>query len=488
MNEPSATQLPTGWIVVSKALAVFWYVVAAALILWGSLYLLILVVPARGHTVSENAFALVFTYVMLFAAALIAMFYGEGTEVAVAMLIDKDPEQIPQRIRDGFIALRDSHIPFISGRQLIVVTAIVGMTVLCLNVADVPADRQNAIPYTGALTTPAAREIFAILFPTFFALWFIQLPPKFMAHNDPLGAYSWQLTRVAVRCSLFLGKWLHVEGPSQQVTALLTRLQPPTHEVLRPSRENYYKLSATLRDGRARELVDIDMFVDHNGAIRVVEVLKFRAFARGFQKVHQAIAWEAKFKSARLVVSEFGGPADCTVRGPRFFDRPNAQGLTMYWVTWDLDLKESLEIGKPLALVVSYQTGPNATRSRDAESDSYGILVDVPTAEIVLRIQPEEGTALTFFDGHAVAETSENDEVNRDEAKLVEVQSYGPEGRGYLYHAHFPLFGTKLEFHWTVRRTSPAPAPFVHIAIPDKSAALVTYLPASDGDRSDVDA
>jgi len=458
--------------IAAKLIPIVWYVIAATLIAWAWFYLAL-----RFVTDKHNALMIDFVYFVLFLVAFVVMFYGEGTEVAVAMLIDKDPEQVPETIRDGFKALQEANQTlFISGRQLIVVFAIVGMTFLCLKLSDVPVDpSQNLAPFAWLLLAQPTRDAFTIFFPTFFALWFIQLPPKFIAHESPLTAYSWQLTRIAIACSMFLGKTLRVEGPSTRVKALLMRLQAANPESLRPSRENYYETSATLRDGKAIESADIDVIVGRDGSVRVVETFRFRAFAKGFKSIPQWSGWEGQIErdTARLVVSEFNGPCNCVVSAPKF-EAIEEDGKQIYSVEWHIDLQFDLPVRSALTFVSSFKTAAGAAKVPPDKFDFFEYhITKVPTADIVFKIQPDAGVPISFFDGLVTVDTSEDNAINLAEAsKIASVGSHGP--RGYRFQVRYPLLSTKLRFTWTVRAASPAPEP-VEPVIALVSAPNVSY-------------
>jgi len=477
-----AARRPSRWrTALATAIPVLWYVIAAALIFWASFYLVL-------HLLADkNALSVAFAYFVFFVLFFVVMFYGEGTEVAVAMLIDKDPEQVPLAIRPGFVALQKSNqVLFISGRQLIVVFAIVGMTFLCLKLADVQIANTEQLPrIVAVLLSKPAVDTFTILFPTFFALWFIQLPPKFIAHENPLTTYSWQLTRAAIACSIFLGKTLRVEGPSTHVKALLMRLQPTGGGSLRPSRENYYETSATLRDGKAIESADIDIFVAHNGAVRVIETFRFRAFAKGFKKIPQWSGWEAEIKreTAKLVVTDYNGPGDCVVSAPKLKGPTiEADGKNIYSVEWFIKLKENLPVGSTLAFVAKYSTESSAAEVRPGKTDFFEYDVSrVPTADLTLKVQPEAGAPFSFFEREVAVDTSEDRSVNEAEKiNFTRSDPYGP--RGYIFRARYPLLSTKLRFTWTVDSAEPAPPPLESSLTELVSAPNVSYADTSGGE------
>jgi hypothetical protein len=160
-------------IAIGKRLPALWYVVAALVIAWAAVYLWIQF---------ERQPLTLLWYIMGFGVAMWVLFFGEGTEIAYTNLHDKDAEQVPIDLQKSFARLvKSEQVRFISGRQLLVVFAIVGMTLLCELVSNVEVIANVKWPSEKDIATLAFyRHAFSLLFPAFFAFWFAQLPSKMM--------------------------------------------------------------------------------------------------------------------------------------------------------------------------------------------------------------------------------------------------------------------------------------------------------------------
>ena len=457
-----------------KFFAAVWYVLAAVLLIWAASYVAI---HAFREPLAAAGYA--FVFIILF----VVLFYGEGTDITVARLYDKDPDQLPEGLRAGFNVLRDAdQTMFISGRQLLVVAAVVGMTLLCYNLSDVSRafEKTGGLPMmirlAAALGDQGVRDVFTILFPTFFALWFAQLPPKFIAHEDPIRSYGWQPTRVTIRLSIFLGRTFHVEGPSKHVMDWTLWLQrklsgeelpapkpvpTPLRTKLRPSREHYYALSATLRDGRALELVRVGMKIGRHGEVSVGEQLTFRAFADGFKHVSQKLVWEAPVKpNANVFVGKCPEMVQPEIVGPRYdVVEPDAP-KRRYSVEWECTLRPDLPVGESFQIVFAYSTEAGATPYEIGNTDYYQYSVlRVPTARLIIEVRPEPDAGFILTEGHATAKTSEDETINEKEASRVDVRA---DDGGYVYDVAYPLLSTNLRFCWKIAPAHTEQTPGTH--------------------------
>jgi hypothetical protein len=434
----------------ARIFAFLWYVVAVVLVLWAALYLAI-------HAMREPAS--VAGYGLGFALLVFIIFYGESTEVAVTRLYDKDPDQIPENLRAGFISLHESDpVPYLSGRELLVVVSIVALTLLCDNLSDVARlDARGLTRLARTLGLPEFQWTFSLLFPTFVALWFAQLPPKFIAHENPLSTYQWKLTRTTIRLSTFLGRTFHVQGPSKRIMAFMLWVlrastgpaDPLIPEKLRPSREHYYKMSATLRDGRGLERVHIVMVIGRDGSVSVREDFRFRAFAAGFRSVSQEVSWEAPVRQGATLNVVYC-PGDYSESGPAFSGPElNSQGKNSYSVKWAVTLTSDLPIGEHVDLQVAYETEAAATQWRIGETDFFEYRIKrVPTALLIFEVRPAPDAEFLLIDGNVTANTSEDDRINRNEAERVRINAHRK--GGYIYTAEYPLFSTDLFFRWEI--------------------------------------
>jgi len=438
--------------VVRVLLGTFWYAIAVALLAWAATYL--------GLRAAREPTSLV-VYAVPFLVTFFVMFYGEGTEIAITSLKDKDPEQIPDALRPGFEAFQaSSHVLFISGRQLLVVLSIVALTLLCDNVSDIGPLVAGMPSFAKLLALPQVHTSFTLFFPTFFALWFAQLPPKFIAHESPLSAYSWQFTRLIIASSLFLGRTLRVDGPSTHLKELLVRLLPLSKAVLKPSREFYYETSATLRDGKALEQLYTALEIAHDGSISAKQHFRFRAYANGFRRISQRIGWESPINQAGAAV-QVSCPVPHSLTGPSYAPWTNRDGLALHSLDWRVDLPGYLPVGAQLDVDVVYSTQAGAMRSTIGDVDYFRYTVSkVPTAEIVFEVQPEVNAGFVLIEGNASADTSDDQQVNKAEESRIAVE---PLNGGYRYTVKYPLPSTVYQFNWTLAPgTVPLPPPPPH--------------------------
>lgn len=423
-----------------------WYLLAAVLIAWACVYVWI---QFKRQPLT------VLWYVVGFGVVMWLMFFGEGTEIAYTTLHDKDPEQVPEFLQKGFAKLvKSDQVGFISGRQLLVVFAIVGMTLLCELVSDVGSD-DPARPYAQYIETLADfRYLFTLLFPSFFAFWFAQLPSKMIAHESALMAYRWAPMRWAMTWSMFIGNGLRVEGPSKPLKELVARsLRRGDEDVLKPSRAFNYKTSAMLRDGKGIEEVHIQMWIGSGGSIDVRQSVKIHAYARGVRKISEQTLSEAPIKpGAKIAVA---CPVSAFHNGPTAADSTVIDGTTFFKWVWDVQLKaQDLPIGHELDVEVQYATDDGAMKYRPNEKDEYDYTVRyVPTKKVVFDVMARPNNGFMFVTPTVIAITSENPDINWQEAKRVvpsEIVDDESGSFGFRYAVDYPLLNTKFTFGWSI--------------------------------------
>jgi hypothetical protein len=432
-------------------LPALWYVVAALVIAWACVYLWIQF---------ERQPLTLLWFVVGFGVAMWLMFFGEGTEIAYTNLHDKDPEQVPPDLQASFAKLVDSEqVLFISGRQLLVVFAIVGMTLLCELVSDVGAGAKVRWPSDeGVATLAYYRHAFSLLFPAFFAFWFAQLPSKMISHESALMAYRWPPMRWAIGWSMLIGESLRIEGPSSHLKELVARkLRRGDEDVLKPSRAFYYKTSAMLRDGKGLEDTHIRMWLGSAGAIDVEEAIKIHAYGRGVRKVAEKSLCEAAFKpGASLKVSS---PVKASQNGPDATGPITVEGATLYQLAWDVQLTQDLPVGKELEVQVSYANEDGAMKHTVSEEDvdSYDYTVRfVPTKRLTFDIMVRPNAGFMLTNQTVTATTSENSDINWQEAKRVKCSNVDDESDsfGFRYAVEYPLLNTKFSFGWSIGRAA----------------------------------
>lgn len=436
-------------IVIGVRLPAAWYLVAALVITWACTYLWIQL---------ERQPLTLLWYIAGFSVAMWLLFCGEGGEIAYTILHDKDPEQVPDDLKKSFIKLVDSEeVQFISGRQLLVVFAIVGMTLLCESVSDVGEGAKVRWPSETAVATLAQyRHAFSLLFPAFFAFWFAQLPSKMIANESALMAYRFAPMRWAIGWSIILGERLRIEGPSSHLKELVARkLRRGNEDVLKPSRAFYYRTSAMLRDGKGLEESHIRMWIGRNGAVDVKEEITVRAYGRGVRNITEKNLSESAFKPNPVL--DIKSPVDALKHGPDASGPTEVKGTTFYQLAWDVELQKDLPVGKDLHIDVSYANDDGAMKHTTSETDSYDYNVRfVPTKKLTVEIlvRPDAGFRLTKQT--ATARASENAEVNNEETRRIkttdDVFDKESNSRGFRYAVEYPLLNTEFSFGWSIGR------------------------------------
>ena len=448
-------------------LAIVWYGLAGLLFLSAVVYILI---QAR-----IGMSPLFVVGIFLFAFMLPLLFLGEGSEVAIAMLIDKDPDQFSRTLQPSFVRLcrsgRQNPPTFIIGRQLIVVAAVVMLTFLSDNLAELPTGKLSGLcgavaAAPGLHTTcawmawlvraPGFVLAFAILFPTLVALWIAQLPAKFIAHQYPLWTYSWLFTRLIVLASVIVGSRLQVERLSVALSRWLLGFQADQPEKLLPGRRNHFEISALLRGGRALKKAEINIIVQKDGSAKVRESFEFHALAECLQQIPQRTYWEtpyASFESVEFTKWPEGIGEKPSIPGKPKPDPEIKDGETLYALEWDLELPSALPAGSVLAFDLNYTTGPGAMKTKPRELDDYFYNVyQVPTEEVLVHIVPAPDAPFILLRRPVSAEASEEEKVNKREAELVSVAAL--EDGGLHYRIRYPLLNTRFVFNWAVARRS----------------------------------
>jgi hypothetical protein len=450
-------------------LAALWYTIAAALFVAAVAYCAIHAAVGISPLFVVGAFALVVVVLLLF--------LGEGSEVAVAMLIDKDPDQFDDDLQPWFLKLwraRHRNPPtFIIGRQLIVVLSVVVLTYLCGQLSDVPSLDDPSLSRAGGrlhgllapvdafLREPGAAFAFAVLFPAFLALWIAQLPSKFIAHQNPLFTCSWPPTRWIVRLSLLVGSRFEVERLSVWLASQLLRWQGDVKPHLLPGRRSYYETSAMLRGGRALKRAEIDITIAKDGSASVHESFVFHAFTTGLREIPQRVFWETPYKKYSPV--KFGDLPDAVGPVPWTPGVPKAQpeiieGETLYALDWTIKFASEVPAGEDIPFTLDYETEPGAMKTKSGEPDDYFYTVRlVPTQTVVVRITPAADAPFYLSkrsDVSVVAKASEDRQVNEDEAERVKVEVNKKTG-GLIFRVRYPLMSTRFVFQWEVSGREP---------------------------------
>jgi hypothetical protein len=398
---------------------------------------------------------------------LAVVFVGEGSEVAVAMLMDKDPEQFSEsNVRSNFkrliaAARQSRHSTFISGRQLVVALSLVSLTLLCDHLAELI----STCPESGrwqwicgirqVFSTNPSRFLFALLFPSFVGLWLAQLPPKFLAHENPLRTFSWAVTAAVIDMSVALDRRTRLATPSVWLADLIRqRWLPPAP--LGPGRRAYYETSARLRGGTGVTLFHMSVIVKSDGSIAVEEHVRYRSFGPGLSKFPQRVNWQAKIADgSHMEVS--GLPQGITWGGSGpVVEEALFDGATMYSAAWTLDLTGDLPEDHEFDVKLIYTAGAGAMEHTVHASDWYAYRVKwVPHEEIVFDVRAADDAPFVLVSPRVELTIVEDEEtINNAEGDRVHI-GRAPSG-GIRFNVLYPLLATKLKFHWSLEQKGTA--------------------------------
>lgn len=157
----------------------------------------------------------------------------EGSELAVARLLGTDSRRLPLPSAGATLEQVQRHPKaFFNGRQALVVTSIVAMTISVAQIARLQ------VPGSGAghdlavvLHSWLAQAGLVFGFPNFMVLWVSQLYPKLRAASDAPGRFMLASYQLVVRGCIRLEEATHLGAPTSMLgiirdRALLTGAAP----------------------------------------------------------------------------------------------------------------------------------------------------------------------------------------------------------------------------------------------------------------------
>lgn len=207
LGEYARTHGPLG-----MALAVLWSLVALGLL--GLLVVFDVAQVAYGTRGAASIALSVFIVGLLWLLAAV-----EGSELAVARLLGTDPERLPDEgARQTLHRVQDDPKTFFNGRQALVVTSIVALTLSVAQIAVVhrpPAG--SAAPLDPFLGSWPVQVAFVFGFPNFIVLWISQLYPKLRAASDPPGRFTMASYQAVVRWCMWLERTTRLGAPTSML-------------------------------------------------------------------------------------------------------------------------------------------------------------------------------------------------------------------------------------------------------------------------------
>ena len=150
----------------------------------------------------------------------------EGSELAVARLLGTDPQRLPvSSTRETLGRIQRDPKSFFNGRQALVVTSIVAMTLSVAQIAKLPGSPSTAgHEFVSFLQAWPVQAAFIFGFPNFIVLWISQLYPKLRAASDPPGRFGLASYQLVVRVCMWLEHTTHLGAPTSMLGILRDRV------------------------------------------------------------------------------------------------------------------------------------------------------------------------------------------------------------------------------------------------------------------------
>lgn len=436
-----------------------WYGLAVVLLLMAAIYLGLHCWPFDAKCVVA--------YLAAFFVPLFVLFMAEGAEIATACLQDKEPEQLEQRLQDGFRNLQDHDGHFVSGRQFLVVVWVVFLAFLAKHLTIVHA--LSSTSFFGFLKDIYFRDAFAFLFATFIPLWYAQLLPKMLAKNRPLDVYCW--SRFIIWVSTQVGRWFEVGAPSNSAFSLLKgRLGHATR--LLPGKAAHFENSAELRDGKGLVEGKVTIKINPDGSVRVERYFKYQSYGSGFTKIKHVERWTGEIDEA---ASKFD-----KVKIPRGFedyriytkiddpaDKSEAR-TDFHSIAFEMEFNKEIPVGESIEFWVSVAVGPGAAIKKLNKTDRYQLTFrEFPVKTYTVYVMPSENATFVVVPdptrehrGIYVRGASDNVDVNsREAARMARAEPSEPAANGVAYRIEYPLTGSEVTFFWQLQEPSAKPHP-----------------------------
>lgn len=174
-----------------------------------------------GYRGAESVGLTVFVAALLWLLSIV-----EGSELAVARLLGTDPRLVTVRSAELTLdRVQRSPKAFFNGRQALVVTSIVAMTLSVAQIAKLhvpPSGNGHALAVVLRSWISQAALLFG--FPNFMVLWISQLYPKLRAASDPMGRFALRSYQLVVRGCIRLEELTHLGAPTSLLGILRDRV------------------------------------------------------------------------------------------------------------------------------------------------------------------------------------------------------------------------------------------------------------------------
>lgn len=403
---------------------------------------------------------------VLVAALLWALFVVEGAELATMSLLDKDLEQISDPPARGVLeSVHRRWASFFNGRQSVVITCIVTLTLAVGDVARLPGPRPgpgSGLGHHDALASilhsGVTQIVLTFAFPNFIVLWVSQLYPKLLAAREPLARFCLPSHLLWIKLAMAIERYTNIGAPTSVIGIARHRLllDAGSQAQLAPSRREMYRSLATFNYRTGVEHVSTTITVDGDGSVRAIERKTMRIYVGGTTLLRTAHTQHAAIDPASVALtvaceSGSGSPA------PDGFQRitvgpaarnGNANGSCVWAM---VSFPDPLNDGDLVRQELSYRTTAGAFAMGDQQVEAYRISITRPTQEFELFIYPEDEDRFVFTDGTCTLLWT--DQHNHEsgffdeEQRRCRVTSYR---RGYRLRVDHPTVGTQLVMSWQV--------------------------------------
>jgi hypothetical protein len=232
-----------------------------SLFLWVvELVLIVIWFSTIGHHLGDGDIKQ-FLLAVLVVVLLFILYFAEGIELAVADLLDKQPDQLgDESLRSLLEEIQQERGFFFSNRQVFVVAIIALMTLI----TSYP---WLYVPFVGKVKELELPFWFSLFFTTLTVLWFCQVTPKRLAVINSerflrQSRFIWPLIKLVGRLGL--------PSPSDDLVRLLEARSTYRHKRhLLPSRELHYNTTAKLY-GFALDRLRVHLTLRADGGARIV--------------------------------------------------------------------------------------------------------------------------------------------------------------------------------------------------------------------------
>lgn len=233
-------------------------------LLWALEFMLVVVwITTIWKHSAEGELTHIFWAIMVL-GLLVILYYAEGIELAIADLLDKQPEQLgDESVRRVLREIQEQRGFFFAQRQLFVVAIIVFMSLM----TSYP---WLYVPWIGRVESYDLPFWFSLAFTTLTVLWFCQVTPKRLAVINSerflrQSKFLWPVIK-------FVGM-LGLPGPSDQIIYVLERFSGYREKRhLRPSRATHYDIATQLY-GFSLDRLRVRISVRDDGSATIVQRL-----------------------------------------------------------------------------------------------------------------------------------------------------------------------------------------------------------------------